>query len=304
MTLRTDSRVWLRRNVNLAQYTTMQVGGPAAFFAEPTCEPELLEALEFARQEGLVSMVLGKGSNIIFPDEGFDGLVICMLHYEKEKIEFHDELYAVNVGGGVHLYRFALAAQHRGYGGAEFLSGIPGTVGGALVMNAGFSRFAGQKNEVGDVVEEVTALYPDGRKEIRTKKDLRFSYRASNLEEVLVLEARFQLWRRPCEEIEKEMKANFEYRNREQDLRYPSSGSIFKNPAPPSPSAGRLIDQQGLKGLQMGGMMVSPKHGNYFVKVGAAKSADVQELIQKVQETVFHATQVFLEPEVRIVKKS
>ena len=304
MSSQTGLKVSLRRNVPLAQYTTMQVGGPAHYFAEPTGEEELLEILELAREEGLSFTVLGKGSSCIFPDEGYPDLVITMLQYQKDHMVFDTTHQQVTASGGVHLYRLALACRDHGLGGAEFLSGIPGTLGGALFMNAGFSRFPNQMNEIGDLVEEVTVLGFDGRKKLLYRRDLEFSYRKSNLRECFALGAKLQLWRRSAEEIEREMKANFEYRNTKQDLRYPSSGSIFKNPAPPHPSAGKLIESTGLKGVQSGGIKVSQKHGNYFVKVGPAKSTDVVQLIEKVQKAVFDATKIYLEPEVRIVPKS
>jgi UDP-N-acetylmuramate dehydrogenase len=281
----------------------MQVGGPAQYFAEPTCEEELVEAIEFARHEKIPFIILGKGSNVIFPDEGYPGLVITLIHYEDNRIVFDPERPSVTASGGVHLYRFTLACRDAGLGGAEFLANIPGTVGGALVMNAGFSRFPGQSNEIGDIVEDVTVMDPEGKKERLTRNGLTFSYRRSNLDGRIVLEAKFSLWRRAYGQIEKEIRANFDYRNQKQDLRYPSSGSIFKNPPPPHPSAGQLIERMGLKGAVVGGAMVSTKHGNYIINVGRAKSSDVSALIQKIQQAVLDATEIFLEREVRIIEK-
>ncbi|MBI3314247.1 MAG: UDP-N-acetylmuramate dehydrogenase, partial [Candidatus Omnitrophica bacterium] len=304
MSLRTDLKVSLRRKVSLSQYTTMQVGGAAEYFAEPTVEEELVEALEFAAQENLPWMILGKGSNLIFADEGYPGLIISLLQYEKERIQFDTVHTRVTASSGVHLYRLAASCRAVGFGGAEFLAGIPGTVGGAVIMNAGFSRFPGQMSEIGDILEAVTFINPKGRKETRLRDELEFSYRKSSLEGNIILEAKLKLWKRTPEQIDHEMKANFDYRNTKQDLRYPSSGSIFKNPPAPALSAGRLIEQAGLKGVRIGGVMVSDKHGNYFVKVGPATSTDVIELIRKVQKSVFDATQVLLEPEVRIIQRS
>lgn len=281
----------------------MQVGGAARYFAEPRTEDELIELVDFARQEKIPWIVIGKGSNLIFPDEGYPGLVITLLHFEQDQIATDVEGATVTASSGIFLYRLALALSNAGLAGAEFLANIPGTVGGALVMNAGFSRFVGQKNEIGDLVEEVTILNPDGGKEILAKEDLQFSYRHSNLDGRIVLSGKLKLWRRRPEEIKKEIRANFEYRNRKQDLQHPSSGSIFKNPPAPSPSAGELIDQLGLKGLCLGGARVSKKHGNYIINTGQAKSSHISELIHKIQEMVLNEKQVFLEPEVRILEK-
>lgn len=280
----------------------MQVGGPARYFAEPTSEEELIDCLEFARQNHLPIAILGKGSNVIFPDEGFAGLVITLIHYDRDVLFFDEEKWHVTTSSGIHLYRLALACRDQGFGGAEFLANIPATAGGAVVMNAGFSRFPGQVNEIGDLVEEVMVMNLDGKKERLTRGELRFSYRSSHLQGRIILQVKLQLWRRRPEEIQREIRANFDYRNEKQDLRFPSSGSIFKNPPPPHPSAGRLIERLNLKGIRVGGMMVSERHGNYFVNVGGATSTDVTQLIQKIQEAVWNATQVFLEPEVRIIE--
>ncbi len=302
MSLRTDIKALLRPNVRLSQYTTMQAGGPAKYFADPSTEEELLDLVDYARHENLPWMILGKGSNTIFSEEGYPGLVITLIRYEQDKIIFDQDRPFVTVSAGIYLYRLALLCRDKHLGGAEFLANIPGTMGGALVMNAGFSRFAGQTNQISDIVEEVTVLTPEGKKEVLTKKDLRFSYRHSNLDGKIVLSGTLHLWYRSPEDIQKEIKANFDYRNEKQDLKHPSSGSIFKNPGGGS-SAGQLIDKLGLKGLRVGDAMVSPKHGNYFINAGKAKGSDFAELIAKVQKAVFDATGILLEPEVRIIQK-
>ncbi|HXV27616.1 MAG TPA: FAD-binding protein, partial [bacterium] len=170
MSLRTDLKVSLRPNVSLARYSTMQVGGEALYFAEPACEDELVEAMEFAGHEKIPFFILGKGSNVLFPDSGYPGLVITLIHFEDNRIEFDAASPRVNVSSGMHLYRLAMACRNAGLGGAEFLANIPGTVGGALVMNAGFSRFPGQINEIGDIAEEVTVMDFSGKKETLTRR--------------------------------------------------------------------------------------------------------------------------------------
>ncbi len=303
MSLPTGSKTLLRHNVDLSSFCTMQVGGISKYFAEPSTEEELLEVLDFARHENLPYFILGKGSNVIFPDEGYPGVVITLIHYEQDKIVFDSEKPLVTASAGIHLYRLVVACREHHLGGAEFLCNVPGTVGGGLIMNAGFSRFPGQTNEIGDITEEVCVLNEDGRKEILSKSQLEFSYRKSNLAGKIILSGTFHLWKRPSEEIQKEIRANFDYRNGKQDLKHPSSGSIFKNPPAPQPSAGKLIDQLGLKGLRVGDAMISLKHGNYIINAGEAKSADVFALIEKVQKTVLDATGIFLEPEVKKIEK-
>lgn len=277
----------------------MQVGGIARYFSEPSTEEELIEVLEFAKSEKLPYFILGKGSNCIFSDEVYPGVVITLIHYEQDKIIFDSEKPIVTASAGIHLYRFVVACRERGLGGAEFLCNVPGTVGGGLIMNAGFSRFSGQTNEISDLVEEVCVLNKDGRKETITKDKLEFSYRHSNLEGKIILSGTFHLWRRKPEDIQKEIRANFDYRNSKQDLKHPSSGSIFKNPGAPHPTAGKLIDQLGLKGTRVGDAQVSEKHGNYIINLGNAKSSDIWALIELIQKKVFDATGIVLEPEVK-----
>jgi len=281
----------------------MQVGGPAELFAEPANEQELAAVLEYARQEKVPFMVLGKGSNMVFPDTGYPGLVITLLQFQKERMVFDLEKSTVKASGGVFLYRFVLACRDKGLGGMEFLANIPGTIGGAVIMNAGFSRHAGQKNEIGDLIEEVTLMTYEGEKKVFAKGDVKFTYRHSSLPEGIVTDARLRLWHRPKETIDQEIRACFQYRNTKQDMRYPSSGSIFKNPPAPAPAAGALIQELGLKGTRIGGIMVSEKHGNYFVNVGQGKCSELVQLIALVQEKVFHAKGIWLEPEVRIIAK-
>lgn len=304
MNLPSSLKVALRQQVNLASYCTMQVGGPAAYFAEPKSEGELIEALEFAREESLEIFILGKGSNVVFSDQGFRGVVISLLHYEHQLVRIDEKTSELTASSGVHLYRLACICRDAGYGGTEFLAGIPGTVGGAVMMNAGYSRHPGQKNEIGDIVRRVTVLDTSGRKKSFDHSELNFSYRHSGLEGHIILSAVLRVWKRPSEAIQREIAANTEYRNEKQDLSHPSSGSIFKNPPHPLPTAGKIIDDLGLKGTRIGGMMISPKHGNYFIKVGPAKSADLIQLIETVQEAVLNATGIYLKPEVRIIKES
>ncbi len=303
MSLRADSKISLRPNVLLSQYTTMQIGGLAESFAEPANEEELSQILQYAHRESIPYVILGKGSNVIFPDAGFPGIVITLLQFEKNKIEFDPARPEVRASSGVFLYKFVLACRDHGIGGSEFLANIPGTIGGALAMNAGFSRFPGQRSEIGDIVQEVTLMNPDGSKETLGKDQLEFAYRKSNLLGRIIVEAKFRLWRRSSESIEKEIRACFKYRNDKQDLKHPSSGSVFKNPPAPLPPAAKLIDELGLKGTRIGGMMVSPKHANYFINMGQGKCSEMVELIQLIQDKVFNAKGIWLEPEVRVIQK-
>ena len=292
----------VRRNVRLSQFTSMQIGGTAAYFAEPAGDEDLMELMDFAREEGLPWILIGKGSNVIFPDEGYPGLVITLIHYCQDDLFIDRKKNTAQASAGTHLYRFVLACRDQGLGGAEFLANIPGTLGGALVMNAGFSRYLGQSNEIGDLVKSVRVLNLDGTQETIEKKDVTFGYRTSSLSDRIVLGGTLQLWRRPMEDIQDEIRANFDYRNQKQDLHRPSSGSIFKNPGKDLPSAGKLIDQLDLKGTRVGDMMVSAKHSNYFINMGEGKSSDLALLIEKIQKAVLDETGILLETEVKMIQ--
>ena len=210
----------------------------------------------------------------------------------------------MTVSAGASLSRLVRFCQESGLAGTEFLAHIPGTVGGALVMNAGFSRHAGQQNAIGDLVEEVRALTREGAVVQRSREELNFSYRHSNLGDLIVLEVTLRLWRRPKEQITQEMKANLDFRKKLQNIQEPNAGSVFKNPPAPHPSAGFLIEKAGLKGKRIGGIQISEQHANYFVNKGGATSADVIRLIEEVQKTSLHATGIILEPEIRIIPKN
>lgn len=294
----------LQRNVLLAPYTTLRIGGPAAYFAGPESEEELSKLLAWAKREGIPFFILGNGSNVIFQDAGYEGLVISMRRFRNDLIQIDLGRSQVTVSAGVSLTRLVRFCQESGLAGTEFLAQIPGTVGGALVMNAGFSRYGGQRNEIGDLVQKVRAFGQDGAPVTLGRDDLIFSYRSSNLDLYLVLEATLKLWRRPKDQIQSEMKANQDFRKKRQDITEPNAGSIFKNPLAEHLSAGALIEKAGLKGKRVGGVQVSEQHANYFINTGNATSKDVLQLIGEVQKAVFHATGITLEPEIRITQKN
>jgi len=294
----------LQRNVPLASHTTLRIGGPAAYFAEPESEEDLAKLLAWARREGLSFFILGNGSNVVFEDSGYEGLVISMRRFRNDLIKMDLDRSQVTVSAGVSLARLVRFCQESGLAGTEFLAQIPGTVGGALVMNAGFSRHSGQMSEIGDIVQEVRALQKDGAPVMLGREDLEFSYRHSNLDEYLLLEAILKLWRRPKDQIQNEIKANHDFRKTRLDITEPNAGSIFKNPLGPHPSAGALIEKAGWKGKRIGGIQISEQHANYFLNIGNATSKDVLQLIKEVQKAVFHATGITLEPEIRIAQKN
>lgn len=300
MNLSAVTELKIRRNVQLASFVTMQTGGPAQFFAEPTTVEELASVLAWARDEKIRYFILGKGSNVVFDDNGYSGLVICLLRFRSE--DLRREANDVIAGSGVHLYRLAKYCCSQSLSGAEFYVNIPGTVGGSVYMNAGFSRRPGVLQDTAGILKEIKILDANGKEKVLSRADLAFEYRKSKLPPgAFVIEARYHLKHGVKDDIAAEMKANFDYRNSQQDLKFPSSGSVFKNPPSPYPSAGRLIEKNGLKGRRIGGMQVSHKHANYFVNVGKGSCEDLKALIEEVQAVVFVSEGVRLEPEVKII---
>ncbi len=295
----------LRRNILLAPFTTMKIGGPASYFAEPENEEQLRKILDWARQERLSCFVLGNGSNVIFDDAGYEGLVLAMRRFRNDLLRVDLESCRATVSAGVSLARLVRFCQESGLAGAEFLAQIPGTVGGALVMNAGFSRHEGQLNAIGDLVEELRGLNRDGEVVTRGRPEMKFSYRHAEIGVMIVLEATLQLWRRSKDQIAREMKANLDFRKKRQSIKEPNAGSVFKNPPGPGPSAGFLIERAGLKGKRIGGVEICDQHANYFInKNGRATSADVVRLMNEVRKIIFDANGILLEPEIRVIPKN
>ena len=303
MTLPVDLDNLLRRQVSLKSYTTYKIGGAARFFAEPATRDELIRLLEFRKSEGLSLLVIGRGSNLLISDAGFQGLALSLRRLEPvhHRVERHDCLI---VSGGMSLARLAQITADESLAGAEFLCHIPGTVGGAIMMNAGFGRRGHEPHEIKDILESFTVLnldIPDQLKLWR-REEFVFDYRKTNIpSSAVILEARFRLDRKAGELVTEEIRANFAYRNAVQDLRYPSAGSTFKNPKTGAFTSGQLLDRVGMKGERSGGAMVSERHANFFLNVDHAFAHDVLTLMNLAKRRVFEQFGVDLEPEVRYV---
>jgi len=299
--LQTDYGIPIQNNVPLCRFSTLQIGGPAAYFAEPGTREAFLPLMAFQKHDNLPVLIIGRGSNILFSDEGFSGLVISLRKFELDRIQFSPD-GSVKVSAGMSLFRLSALCQEQGMSGLEFVCHIPGTVGGACAMNAGFGRAASPYREIKDVLRSVTILdLLNSKLRVVTRDEIKFEYRKSSLDKEIVLDATFQLTPSTREQVRDEVKANFTYRNSVQDLRYPSAGSVFKNPKKPAESAGKLIDRAGLRGTRIGGAMISEKHGNFILNVGNAKAVDVLQLIDLAKSRVFEQFGVELEPEVKLM---
>lgn len=278
----------------MSRHTTFRIGGPAKRMAFPSSREQLVLLMSFAKDYGADPLVIGNGSNLLVPDEGLDRLVIDT-SANLNRVE-RGSGNTVLADAGATLARTADLACKSGLTGLEFAHGIPGTLGGGVVMNAG--AYGG---ELKDVVTEVTALYPDGVK-VLTPAELDFSYRHSvfSAGEGIVLGAKVKLESGDPDAIKAKMDDLMARRKASQPLELPSAGSTFKRPT--GYYAGPLIEGCGLKGCRVGGAEVSSKHAGFVVNVGGATCADVLALIEKVQKTVYDAHGVMLEPEVKIIR--
>ena len=284
----------VEHDVPMSRHTSFRIGGPARRMAFPESREQLVILLGLAEECGVQPFLLGRGTNLLVSDRGLDTLVIKTAE-RMTGIRRLDDV-TLEADAGVLLSRLAVYAQQAGLAGLEFAHGIPGTLGGGVVMNAG--AYGG---ELKDVVTEVTALYPDGVK-VLTPAELDFSYRHSvfSAGEGIVLGAKVKLESGDPDAIKAKMDDLMARRKASQPLELPSAGSTFKRPT--GYYAGPLIEGCGLKGCRVGGAEVSSKHAGFVVNVGGATCADVLALIEKVQKTVYDAHGVMLEPEVKIVR--
>ena len=282
----------LRRNEPLARRTTLRVGGPADVYVEPASEPELAAVVRFCRARNLPLFVLGRGSNLLVRDGGFRGVVVCLAQPAFSRIEAAGE--HLRCGAGAKLKAVAVEAKRRGLSGLEFLEGIPGSVGGALRMNAGAMGGA-----MFEVVRRVRMMTLDGSIEERVPSELKVHYRrCATLENHIALGAVLEGKPGELEAIEQRMH-EFNRKRWSSQPAAPSAGCIFKNP--PAVPAGKLIDELGLKGTRVGGARVSMEHGNFLVTDATATARDVLELIELIRQHARSERGIELETEVEIV---
>ena len=282
----------IRSDEPLAKHTTLRVGGPADVYVEPASEQDLAAVLACCRERGWQFFVLGRGSNLLVRDGGFRGVVISLAQPQFSRIEVTGE--RLNCGAGAKLKAIAVEAKRNGLAGLEFLEGIPGSLGGALRMNAG-----AMGSSVFDVIETVGLMGFDGVPHERKVRDMTVAYRGCpTLKEQIALSAILRGTPGSREEIEQRMNAYSRKRWQSQPAA-PSAGCIFKNPT--SVPAGRLIDELGLKGTRVGGAVVSAEHGNFIVNDGTATARDVLELMEIIRQRVRVERNIDLETEVEII---
>ena len=282
----------------LDRRTSFGIGGPAAVWAEPRDKKELKKIVDFARDNNLPVLVLGGGTNVLARDEGFKGIVIHLGAAAFKKISIKGT--TVNVGAGYSVPALVRSCCDKGLSGLESLVGIPGTIGGAVYMNAGGWSSPLYKN-TGDYVNSLTVMDNKGRIVKLKKKDLRFGYRSSNLSSYIILEASLKLGREERSALISRCSKFLKMKKDKQVLDMPSAGCVFKNPEDFQFTTGQMIDMLGLKGKVSGGAQVSKKHANFIINRDKASCEDVLKLVDMIKKKVMDNYNIALELEIKIV---
>ncbi len=281
-------------NESMAKHISFRVGGCADYYVNCTDRKELSSLLSFLTEEGVPHMLIGNGSNLLFRDSGYRGVII---HLEGEFQDCEVQGDTVIAGSGKLLSSVSSLAAKSGLAGMEFASGIPGSIGGAIYMNAG--AYGG---EMKDIVTRVWLMSPDGKEEtVRTGVEMEFAYRNSCLQRTgeIVTKVELKLQPEDAEAIQARIAELTEKRVQKQPVNFPSAGSTFKRPA--EGYAAALIQESGLKGVSVGGAEVSEKHSGFIINKGGATATDVLQLMELVEKKVYEDSGIHLEPEVRII---
>lgn len=283
----------LELNTSIKKYTTYKIGGNAACVVYPKSIEKLVQLMKFIKFRNIKYKIIGNGSNLIFSDKDFEGILIKLTEFDN--IEIFDN--KIKVGAGYSLMKLSRIALKNSLTGLEFAAGIPGTVGGAVFMNAG-----AYKSDMGYIVQSVKVLTKDFKVVELENKEMNFHYRTSFLQnhpDYICLEVIIRLEKGKKDVIEEVMKSRLKRRVESQPLNYPSAGSVFRNPT--GMFAGELIEKCGLKGYKLGGAMISDKHANFVINIDNAKATDVRDLISLAQEKVKKEYNVDLKAEQEFV---
>jgi UDP-N-acetylmuramate dehydrogenase len=283
-------------NELMKNHTTFKIGGPVDVLVLPRNIDEIKLVVAYCQQNKFPLLVFGQGSNMLVMDKGIRGVAINIGNNFKDIRIEGEEIYAQ---AGVRLSELARKAAAYSLSGLEFAEGIPGSLGGAVVMNAG-----AYNGEMKNVVLEVEVIQPSGESRVFTRDDIGFNYRTSNFQnnDFIIVAAKMQLKKGNSEEIKAKMREYFYSRKEKQPLEYPSAGSVFKRP--PGFFVGPMVEELGLKGFKIGGAEVSTKHAGFIINSGNAKADDVLELIKKIQKAAQEKFGVDLQPEIRVVGES
>lgn len=296
----TKVRGEVRQNEPMSNHTSFKIGGPADALVTPVDREDLVALLGEVRERNIPYAVLGGGSNLLVKDGGFRGVIISLkqlnaIEAAREYRSLGGSFAVVSADAGAGLAKLVSFAAEHGLTGIEFAAGIPGTVGGALCMNAGTAQ-----GEIGDVVDSVTLIGPAGDLLVRHHDEMRFGYRTANVPAGhIVLDTKIILRHGDAGKIKAQVKQLLEQRKERQPWGLPSAGSVFKNPM--DEAAGKLIESAGLKGLTIGGAQVSDRHANFIVNQGKARAADVLALMDAIRDKVLEMHRIRLEPEIKII---
>ncbi len=291
MTLFSGLEEIVKTDEPLAPHTWLGIGGPAKYFIEPQNIDQLKEAVRRCTENEIPMYVLGGGANLLIDDAGVKGAVIHLAQGEFMKVAFKEG--SVKAAAGADMGKLVLRCVREGQSGLEGLTGIPGTIGGCVKMNAG-----GAFGDVGSAIESIDVMTSEGEVFTRYRDDLAFAYRSTNITAPLILSAEFRLSSDDPHRILKQVKQIWIYKKNTQPLAYRNAGCVFKNPR--GLSAGALIDRAGLKGKRVGGANVSEKHANFILADENTRAGDVLKLINTIRETVYKNSEVYLELELEV----
>jgi UDP-N-acetylmuramate dehydrogenase len=284
--------IQLEKNISLSNFTTWRIGGPAEWIAQPKNIKEIKYLINWINMKKIPCNIIGAGSNLLINDKGIKGLSLCMRNFKGIQVDKNSGI--IEVLSGEMLPTLARKAAASGLHGLEWAVGIPGTIGGAVVMNAG-----AQEHSISSYIESITTLSLTGECKMITGKDLNFGYRQSLLqnEKLIVLSARLKLVSGQAEKIRQVTNENLNHRLKTQPYKAQTCGSVFRNPEPLK--AAKLIEELGLKGFRYGGAEISKIHSNFIINANKASSSDVRELIKYIQKQVFNSYGILLETEVK-----
>ena len=313
MPLETDSIKWLTSHFKdsvkfdepMSRHTHFKVGGPADAFIAPESREELTQLVIWTHSKGIPLLIIGDGTNLLVKDNGIRGIIVVLAKCTKKiskKAEKNREVI-ITAPAGAKLQELCSFAIKNGLGGMNYAVGIPGTVGGAITMNAGTALGSTE-----NVLYDVLIILPDGQNKRIEKSEIDFSYRNLSFRKniniykgrPIILEGSFRLYPFDAATLKEEVEEILKMRRKKQPISFPSAGSFFKNPDQ-GKSAGRLIEKAGLKGKKIGEAQVSEKHANFIINTGGASASDILGLMKFVQETVYKTFNIELEPEVKIV---
>ena len=275
----------------LAPRTWLNIGGPATYLITPRNVDELAQVVKQCTDNEIPMYVLGSGANILVDDAGVKGAVICLTQGDFMKVTLTE--MGIKAYAGADLGKLVLRCVREGLSGLECLTGIPGSIGGSVKMNAG-----GAFGDIGNVIDSVDVMGEDGQTFTRYRGDLAFAYRSTNITSKFILAAEFRLNHDDPHRVLRQVKQIWMYKKNTQPLSHRNAGCIFKNPR--GLSAGALIDRAGLKSKRVGGAYVSPKHANFILADSGTKASDILKLINIIRETVYKKHEVYLELEIEV----